>query len=273
MSAPVSREAYLAAKQRLEGFASDADYAALGGVAVDLVSVARLLGREPGLRRALVDISKPAASRTELLDTLLSGKIGEQALALLQDLVAGRYARPSELLSVTERLAAEAMLAAAERDGKLADVEDELFRFGQIVDGDERLAATLGDSTVDGNRRAELARSLLEGKAQPATVRLVELALTGFGGRSLQGGLTRMVEMAAARRDATVAYVITAVVPTDAEERDLAGKLSRMYGRQISLKIEVNPEIIGGISVRIGSDLYDGTVLRRLSEARAALTK
>jgi F-type H+-transporting ATPase subunit delta len=63
------------------------------------------------------------------------------------------------------------------------------------------------------------------------------------------------------------------VVPTDAEEQALAAKLSRMYGRQISLKIEVRPEIIGGMSVRVGSDLYDGTVQRRLSEARAALAK
>jgi F-type H+-transporting ATPase subunit delta len=165
------------------------------------------------------------------------------------------------------------VLASAERAGDLADVEDELFRFGQIVAGHERLAATLGDSTVDGERRAELARSLLAGKAKPATVRLVELALTGFGGRRFDSGLSRLVELAAARRDATVAYVVAAVAPTDAEEQQLVGRLSRMYGRQISLKVEVRPEIIGGISVRVGSDLYDGTVQRRLSEARAALTK
>jgi F-type H+-transporting ATPase subunit delta len=126
---------------------------------------------------------------------------------------------------------------------------------------------------MDGARRAELARSLLEGKAKPATIRLVELALTGFGGRNFDTGLTRLVELAAARREATVAYVVAAVAPTESEERQLVDRLSRMYGRQISLKVEVRPEIIGGISVRVGSDLYDGTVRRRLSEARAALTK
>jgi len=273
MTAPVSREAYRTAKDRLERFAAEGAPEHLREIADDLLAVARLLGREPGLRRALVDISKPASARDELLRSLLTGKIGDDALVLLSDLVGGRYGRPAELLGATERLSAEALLAGAERADELIDVEDELFRFGQIVDGDKRLAATLGDSTVDGARRAELARSLLEGKAQPSTVRLVELALTGFGGRSFQGALTRMVEMAAARRDATVAYVVTAVAPTDDEERELADRLSRMYGRHISLKIEVNPEIIGGISVRIGSDLYDGTVLRRLSEARAALTK
>jgi F-type H+-transporting ATPase subunit delta len=167
----------------------------------------------------------------------------------------------------------DVLLAAAERDGELADVEDQLFRFGQIVAGDDRLAALLADSTVDPARRVGLVGSLLEGKALPTTTRLAELAIYGFGGRGYQPSLTRLVELAAARRDATVAYIVAAVVPTDAEEQALAAKLSRMYGRQISLKIEVRPEIIGGMSVRVGSDLYDGTVQRRLSEARAALAK
>jgi F-type H+-transporting ATPase subunit delta len=63
------------------------------------------------------------------------------------------------------------------------------------------------------------------------------------------------------------------VVPTEAEERALADKLTQMYGRQVSLKVEVKPEVIGGMRVQIGSDLYDGTVQRRLAEARAALAR
>jgi F-type H+-transporting ATPase subunit delta len=273
MSTSLSREAYAGAKTRLEDLAADVDAARLQEIADEIVSVAGVIRREPRLRRALVDISRSARARAELLRTLLAGKVSDDTLALLSDLVSGRWSVPSELLDATERLAADALLASAERAGVLGDVEDELFRFGQIVSGDARLAAALTDSTVDGDRRAELARGLLDGKAKPATVRLVELALAGFGGRAFQTGLVRLVELAAARRDTTVAYVVSAVVPTDEEERKLADRLSRMYGRQISLKIEVNPQIIGGISVRIGSDLYDGTVLRRLSEARAALAK
>ena len=273
MTSPVSRESYAAAKERLESLAADAEAARLQEIADEVLSVARMIRREPRLRRALVDISRPSDARVELLQTLLAGKVSDETLALLSDLVGGRWSFSGQLLDAIERLGAEALLASAERGGDLIDVEDELFRFGQIVDGDSRLAAALSDSTVDGERRAELARTLLDGKAKPATVRLVELALAGFGGRSFQTGLSRLVELAAARRDTTVAYIVSAVVPTDEEEQALVAKLSRMYGREISLKIDVNPKIIGGISVRIGSDLYDGTVLRRLSEARAALTK
>jgi F-type H+-transporting ATPase subunit delta len=46
-----------------------------------------------------------------------------------------------------------------------------------------------------------------------------------------------------------------------------------MYDRPVSLKVDVDPAIIGGVSVRVGSDLYDGTILRRLNAAKQAFAK
>jgi F-type H+-transporting ATPase subunit delta len=269
----VARESYGVARERLERYAAEADQAKLTGLADEILAVARLLSGEPRLRRALVDVSRSAEGRVELLRSVLAGKVGDETLAVVSDLAGGRWSRPGELLDATERLGVDALLAGAERAGELADVEDELFRFGQIVSGDQRLASALGDSTADPERRAALVHLLLDGKARDTTIRLAELALSGFGGRSFDGSLIRLVEAAAERRDAAVAYVISAVAPTDAEEQALVDRLSRMYGRQISLKIEVKPEVIGGMSVRVGADLYDGTVLRRLLQARAALAK
>jgi F-type H+-transporting ATPase subunit delta len=267
------REAYAGAKERLDAYARGAQPDEVAAVGDEILSVARLLQREPRLRRALVDPSRPGEARADLLRSLLGGKVADTARDLLMALVAGRWSAPGELLDATERLGAEALFAAAERAGDLADVEDELFRFGHIVTGDHALAGALGDSTVGAERRVALVHELLDGKADPVTIRLAELAVAGFGGRGFEGALVRLTELAALRRDRELAYVTTAVLPTEAEEQRLVELLSRMYGRSVSLKVEVKPEVIGGMSVRVGADLYDGTVLRRLTEARQALTK
>jgi F-type H+-transporting ATPase subunit delta len=267
------REAYAEAKERLDGYARSAQPDAVAAVADDLLAVARLLRREPRLRRALVDPSRSADARVELLRSLLGGKVGDEALTVVEALVRGRWSAPGELLDATERIGAEALFASAERAGDLGEVEDELFRFSQLVAGDYPLATALGDPTVEEQRKTALVHDLLDGKANPVTVRLVELAVGGFGGRSFEGSLTRLVELVALRRELELAYVTAAVLPTEAEEQRLVELLSRMYGRNVSLKVEVKPEVIGGMSVRVGADLYDGTVLRRLTEARQALTK
>ena len=99
------------------------------------------------------------------------------------------------------------------------------------------------------------------------------MALEGFGGRGFEYSLTRLVELTAAKRDREVAYVTVAKPLHDLEEQRLSAKLSTIYGRQVSLKVDVDPRVIGGVSVQVGSDLYDGTILRRLNEAKQAFAK
>jgi len=262
-----------AATDRLEAFVEGSDAGRLIEVADEILAVADLLRREPRLRRALSDPARDGEQRIELLKSLLSGKVSDDTIDLVGALVAERFSSPVDLLNAAERLGVDALLASAERADKLGDVEDELFRFGQVVDGDNELAAALGDPTAEVGRRAELVNQLLADKVQPVTLRLAQLALSGFGGRGFSASLSRLVELAAARRDRSVAYVTTAVPVTDEEEDRLAARLAEMYGRQVSVKIDVDPRIIGGMRVKIGSDLYDGTVARRLAEVRTALSK
>jgi len=273
MASGVSRESYADAIEKLAAETGKATAAQLATIADEILSVASLLRAEPRLRRALTDPSRSSAERAGLLRGLLTGKASAVTVDVLAALAGGRWSRPSELLDAAERLGVEALLRSADAGGKLADVEDELFRFGQIVSGNSELAATLSDPGAPIERRVKLVEDLLTGKSQPVTLRLVELALTGFGGRSFESSLTRLVELTAAKRDREVAYVTVAKPLADAEEQRLTAKLSEMYGRQVSLKVDVNPKVIGGVSVRVGADLYDGTILRRLNEAKQAFAK
>jgi F-type H+-transporting ATPase subunit delta len=270
MASP-ERESYAKALEKLTADTATATAAQLATVSEEILSVAGLLRGEPRLRRALTDPARSGEQRADLLRGLLAGKLAESTVDALATLVSGRWGRPSELLDATERLGVDTALRAAERADQLADVEDELFRFGQIVSGNAELAVTLSDPGAPASRRVKLVEDLLDGKVQPTTLRLVEVALEGFGGRSFESSLIRLVELTAAKRDREVAYVTVAKPLDEAEEQALSDKLSDMYGRQVSLKVDVDPAVIGGVSVQVGPDLYDGTILRRLNEARQAI--
>jgi F-type H+-transporting ATPase subunit delta len=288
------RRAYDDAVARLEEITAGATAEQLLATAEEILNTAGLLGRELRLRRALADPARSGADRAELLRRLLGGGVGEQAQELLDTLVSGRWAAPSELLDACEQLGVQALLAgAAAADtggeaGALAEVEDELFRFAQLVSGHPRLAAALGDGAVPVARRATLVDSLLAPRpatagrggqggtaarpgANEVTVRLVTLALSGFGGRTVVAALNRLVELVARRRDRELAYVTVAAPLAEAEEQRLGAALAARYGREVSLKTIVDPRVLGGMRVRVGSDLYDGTVARRLADARNVL--
>jgi len=265
-----SRDSLAAALATLDESAGKAKTGALSTMAEQLLAVSRLLAREPVLRRSLSDPAAPAEVRRELLDAVAGAGLSASTEKLLRGMVSSRWSAPNDLVEACELLAVQALLAAAQNDKALAEVEDELFRFLRLVAGDQRLRAALSDVTA-GARRAELVEELLGSKAQPVTVALVKIALTGLGGRMFEPSLERLVEYAAQRRDREVAYVTVAAPLSAEQEQRLESSLSRTYGRQMSLLITVDPTLLGGMTVRVRQELYDGSIDRRLKQVRGAL--
>jgi F-type H+-transporting ATPase subunit delta len=266
-----SRESLAGVRGQLEEVAGAAgtDRSAL---AAQLRAVADLLTREPCLRRALADSTKAKEARTGLLTALVGERVDAGTLQILTAAVEARWSRAHDLVDAIELLGVDAELSVADSAGELSDVEDQLFRFGRIVEGNVELSRLLSDPTASPAQRDELVQSLLSGtNANPVTARLVTAAVYGLGGRNFESSLQRLVELTAARRDREIAYVTAAAPLTDAQEERLAARLAEIYGRAVSLKVEVDPSLLGGATVRVGDDLYDGSVARRLEQARGAL--
>jgi F-type H+-transporting ATPase subunit delta len=174
-------------------------------------------------------------------------------------------------VDTVEELAATAELIGAQRSGRLDDVEDELFRFSRIVQSSSELRITLSDPSATDAAKAELVRSLLGGRTEPATERLVTRLVAHPRGRSLVSGLESLSKLAAARRGRTVAVVTSAVPLSDTQRDRLGAALARLLGREVHLNLDVDPEVIGGISVRVGDEIIDGSITSRLDEAARRL--
>lgn len=268
---PASRESLAEAVARLDALVDRSSAAELGRLGEDLFAVLRLLEAEVTLRRNLADPTVPAQARSGLVDRLLAGKIGRAALDTVSELVASRWSRSLDLLDALESLARRGSLAVAEKDGSLDDVEDELFRFSRVLDREPRLNSLLGDLNAPADKRVELLRELLDGKTTAVTVGLLEQSVRGARGRSLDLVAADLAELAAERRDRYVAHVRTAVRLTAGQEQRLTDTLSRLYERAISLQVELDPDLLGGLVVQVGGELIDGSVAGRLGAARRGL--
>lgn len=236
-----------------------------------LYAVAALLDREPSLRRALTDPASTPDSRKALVDRLLGGQLSALPLRLFRDLVADRWSSSTDLRRAVEVLAAGAALNAAEGEGVLDEVEDELFRFARLLEREPALRAALTDPGLPNDRKSALLTTLLGGKAQPITVRLVEIATTRPHTGSLETALEELSRLAAQRRQRYVAQVRVARPLDPAQEQRLGASLARLYGREVAVQVDVDPSVLGGIEVRVGDEVIDGTVGRRLEDVRRRL--
>ncbi|MEU8570897.1 F0F1 ATP synthase subunit delta [Streptomyces pathocidini] len=260
-----SREALASARERLDALTDNTSVDA-AKLAEELAAVTGLLDREVSLRRVLTDPAQAGEAKAELAGRLLGGQVGGETVDLVSGMVRSRWSRSRDLVDAAEELASSADLVAAQRAGALDDVEDELFRFGRIVSSSTELRAALTDRSATASAKAGLLHSLLGGRANPVTERLVTRLVTRPRGRSLEGGLDALSKLAAGRRDRMVAVVTSAVPLGDGQRQRLGAVLARIYGRQMHLNLDVDPEVLGGIQVRVGDEVINGTIADRLEE-------
>jgi F-type H+-transporting ATPase subunit delta len=266
-----SREALTALRPRIDaviGRFSSVD--GLTGLAGELYAVAELLTRQPRLRRLLADPATPAEGRARLAATLFESKVSASALQLVQAAAEQRWSSPWDLLDSFESAGNEVLVAAAENEGVMDRVEDELFRFERILDAESNLSVLLDEASVPPGPRRELLARVVGGKVHPLTQALLDHAVASQRKRSIVLAIDDLIQAAAARRERSVARVASATALSDKQERDLAHALTEMYGRAIEVRCTIDPEIRGGLVVRVGDELIDGSVASRLHQARAA---
>lgn len=166
---------------------------------------------------------------------------------------------------------ATAFLSVIAAEDTLDEVQDELFRFARILEGDDRLMETLADPHIEPARRQQVVVDLLGGRAQPTTVNLVGLVVGNGRARELPEIVDAAIAMRAAGRDREVAEVRTAVPLSDEQVARLAESLGRATGKNVEVQVIVDPTVQGGIVAQVGDTVIDGTVRRRLEQLRAAL--
>jgi F-type H+-transporting ATPase subunit delta len=266
----VSRASLADAKEHLSAVLAGpaAGPGAAGQLGQELFAVTGLLDDETSLRRILSDPSQQVSGKQSLARSLLRGKIADPALDLVTFLVGESWSEPSDLPDAAEQLAVLAVAEAADRDGALDELEDELFRFGRVVNAEPQLRITLSDPFIPAERKNELLVWLLGGKVCQQTMQLVSQAADRPRGRSLDVSLDEYARLAAERRERLVAEVHVAVALTDEQRTRLRGALAASYGRDVHLNIVVDPKVVGGISVQIADEIIDGTIAGRLAELR-----
>jgi F-type H+-transporting ATPase subunit delta len=157
-------------------------------------------------------------------------------------------------------------VAGAEKQG--GAIEDDLFRFVRALEPNDDLRMALADRTVPAERRIAVVEELMGGVALPVSVGLVSMVVGADRSGELPAIVDRFLELSAEQRKHEVAEV-RAAVPLDERLRDrLAKALSDATGKQVEVKVVVDPNVLGGVVARIGDTVIDGSVRHRLDQLK-----
>lgn len=269
-----SRVALVNLTERFTTVAKDLDNKALSALSSELVSVAQMLDREIVVTRYLTVPAEDAGPRVRLIERLLSGKVGDVTLEVLRAAVSERWSANSDLIDALEHLSRQALLEVAERENKVDEVEEQLFRFSRILDVQPRLAILLGDYAVPVEGRVGLLRKVLDSASitvNPIVAALLTQTVELLRGRPAEEAVQFLAEVVVARRGEVVAQVSAAADLSDAQRTRLTEVLSRIYGHPVSVQLQIDTELLGGLLIAVADEVIDGTLASRLAAAEAQL--
>jgi F-type H+-transporting ATPase subunit delta len=263
-----SRQSLVAARTALDAAVKGVDAQTASTLSAELFFVADVLGSNISVRRALTDTSRDAAAKGALIKDLLASKVGKATVGLLTELSALRWSGAKDLVQVIEQLAIEAEATAANISGDLDRVENEMFVVSTTISNSSELRKALkSDAEV---AKAQLVAELLK-NASSSTTKLVSQMVTSWRGRSIESAFADYQWALAARRNRVIALVRIAAPISQAQQDRLGAALDKQVGQPVRMNIEIDPAVLGGVSVKFADEMVDGSVSNRLAGAARAL--
>ena len=265
-----SRQSLVAARTALDAAIKGASAASASELSSHLFFATEVFAGNTSLRRAITDPSRDKAAKAALVKDLFGKSTGALAVSLISDVSALRWSATKDVIHVIEQLAIEAEASAANISNKLDRVEDEFFETSRLVaDNFELRKALVSVGSTDA--KSALIAEVLGKKASSSTVKLASALVSHLRGRSIEAAFADYLFGLANRRNRLIAVVRTASTLTDAQATRLATVLEKKVGQPIRINVQIDPTILGGVSIKFADELVDGSVVNRLANAGRAL--
>jgi len=266
-----SRASVLALRKTLAEVVNKQSPAELAQFANDLFVILSVLSSSIGVRRALTDNARDASAKAELISNLFGKNISSAAQSLLASAASLRWSSPGEIADAIENLAVEAESAVADKNSELEKLENQLFDFARVLKANPDLRQALNTSADTDEGKLALLEAVVKGKYSSSTLNLLRKVVTLRRGRSIDATLAAYSHYVSSRKDRLVAHVKSAVELSSSQIEKLVAALTKQMGRPVHINLEIDPKVLGGISIRYADDVIDGTISNRLAEASRSL--
>jgi len=166
---------------------------------------------------------------------------------------------------------ARGLFEIARAEGTIDEVEDELFRFARSYESSDQLRNALTDEQIPASKRQAIVEDLLGNKVTPTTTQLISMVVGSGRARDLPAIVDKLVARASSAKNLELAEVRSAVPLTPDQETRLAAALANATGKEVNLKVVVDPTVLGGLVATVGDTVIDGTVRTRIEQLKSRL--
>lgn len=166
---------------------------------------------------------------------------------------------------------AETLLTLAKREGQAEEWGTLIESIALAMQQDQTLKTFLESPKLAASRKIEILKAALGKRVPPLFLRFLETVIMKRRQMVIPEIAQEYRALIDESEDRVHANVTVAREPAEQEKNALVQQLSRLFGKRVVPHISINPAILGGVIVKVGDTVMDGSVRRRLASLRSRM--
>ena len=166
---------------------------------------------------------------------------------------------------------AEALIDLAQKDGDLAKWGRLIDQFADAMNSDAKLAGFLASPRVAASEKNRILALALEGQVPLTFLRFIQAMVKNRRQLLIPMVATEYHSLVDVVENRVHASVTVAKTASEADQKLIAERLSKVVGKTVVPHFYVNPAVLGGLVVRVGDTVLDGSVRRRLARLKTQM--
>ena len=150
-------------------------------------------------------------------------------------------------------------------------VENEILQVFNALSKSSEALDVFRNFGIPVEKKIEAVNALLGNRVLPLTLDLITLTISQGFGDNLSDIESSVANYIAEKRGASVAKVVTAVELDAKTQNSLKAALKKKIGTDVDLKIDIDPDVMGGLIVSVGERTFDGLISSKISEIKTVL--
>ena len=173
--------------------------------------------------------------------------------------------------SLTRRYA-RALFSLGKEEGILEEIEKELSQFAGLWESEEELRRMLASPVIQLGEKVRLVEEIAKGLKLSTALRSFLRLLTSKGRLMFIAEICRAFDALIDQEKGRLRATLTSAFPLPGQTVErVRGTLERVLGKEVSLRVEEDPELIGGVVTQVGSLVFDGSIRTGLEQMKAKL--
>jgi F-type H+-transporting ATPase subunit delta len=165
----------------------------------------------------------------------------------------------------------EAIYRIAEAENALGGIAEQLYRLNELIESNEELATFLHETRIESEGKREALQRILTGQLHPTILNFLLLMIDNGRGGLIQDVAASFGEIRAEFQGALDGEVRTTAPLTTEEVERLQKELEKKLQQPVHLQQKIDPSVLGGLVVRVGEHVIDGSLRRRLEQLRGMI--